>query len=91
MNPLVREQKESALRPVLDQVYTAPDKETALKILTDYLNGSDCVIPKSQRKSMLVFANRCATITTLQTYVTNSFLYFEGNGVTKPGYQGRFR
>ena len=88
---MTTEAKQSALRPILDKVYTATDREAALKVITDYLAAPDCVIPQSQRRSMLVFANRCQTLTSLQSYITNSFLYFEGNGIVKPGYRGRFR
>ena len=85
------DQKQSALREILNKVYVATSQEDALKIVTDYLNDPTCVIRPSQRKSMLVFANRCGTLTSLQSYITNSFLYFEGNGIVKPGYKGRFR
>ena len=85
------EKKQSALREILNKVYVATSKEDALMIVTGYLNDPACVIRQAQRKSMLVFANRCGTLTSLQQYVTNSFLYFEGNGIVKPGYKGRFR
>lgn len=85
------EKKQSALREILNKVYGANSKEDALMIVTGYLNDPACVIRQAQRKSMLVFANRCGTLTSLQQYVTNSFLYFEGNGIVKPGYKGRFR
>lgn len=85
------EKKQSALREILNKVYGANSKEDALVIVTDYLNDPACVIRQTQRKSMLVFANRCGTLVSLQSYITNSFLYFEGNGIVKPGYKGRFR
>ena len=83
--------RSSALRPVLEKVYAAPDRDSALKILTDYLAASDCAIPASQRRTMLVYANRCQTLASLQTYVTNSFLYYEGNGVKNPQQKAFFR
>lgn len=85
------EKKQSALREILNKVYGANSKEDALMIVTGYLNDPACVIRPSQRKSMIVFANRCGTLTSLQSYITNSFLFFEGNGIVKPGYKGRFR
>jgi hypothetical protein len=88
---MTAEKKQSALRPILENVYAATDRESALKIVTDYLAEPDCVILASQRRSMLVFAHRCQTLSSLQSYITNSFMYFEGNGVVKPGYRGRFR
>lgn len=91
MTGQLTEPKQSVLREILNKVYEASSKEDALKIVTDYLNDPACVIRQSQRKSMLVFANRCGTLISLQNYVTNSFLYFEGNGVVKLGYKGRFK
>ena len=78
MTGQLTEPKQSVLREILNKVYEASSKEDALKIVTDYLNDPACVIRQSQRKSMLVFANRCGTLISLQNYVTNSFLYFEG-------------
>ena len=76
-------ERTSVLRSVLEQIYGTSDKETALKILTDYLSQSDCAIPSKQRRVMIIYANRCHTIISLQTYVTNSFLFYEGNGVKR--------
>ena len=84
-------EKQSALRPLLERIYAATDRESALVILTEYLATSDCVIRVDQRRSMMLFANRCNTLVSLQKYVTNSFLYYEGNGIVKPGYKGRFK
>lgn len=78
-----KEERISALRVILERVYTAPDREAALKILTDYLGQSDCAIPPGQRRTMLIYANRCQSMTSLQTYITNSFLYYEGNSTIK--------
>lgn len=82
-------EKQSALRPILEKVYTSPDRETALKILTDYLATPDCVIRPDQRRTMLLYANRCETLLSLQQYVTNSFLYYELGSVNRFVRRGR--
>ena len=78
-----KEKRTSVLRSILEQIYSESDREVALKILTDYLLRSDCAIPLKQRRVMTIYANRCHTIISLQTYVTNSFLFYEGNGVRR--------
>jgi len=80
---MCKEERTSVLRSVLEQIYSESDRETALKILTDYLSQSDCAIPLKQRRVMIIYANRCHTMISLQTYVTNSFLFYEGNGVKR--------
>ncbi len=73
MNP-----KSSALRPILDKVFVAKDRDSALQIVTDHLTAESCPIRASERHIMLTQARQCPTLLSLQKYMTNSFLRFEG-------------
>jgi hypothetical protein len=83
MNGQVIGQKQSGLRIILNKVYEANSKEDALQIISDYLKDPVCIIRQSQRRTMLIYATRCNTLTSLQSYVTNSFLYYEFGPVNR--------
>ena len=75
--------KPSALRTILNDVYSATDRESVIRILENYFKDPTCVIRPNQRRIILLTASRCQTLTSLLQYVTNSFLYYEGNGIIK--------
>jgi len=75
------EEKRSVLRAILDQVYECPSRDLALIIVKDHLEKSK--LPDGFKKLMIHQASECETLVRLQTYITNSFLKFEGHSVNK--------
>lgn len=75
------EEKRSVLRAILNQVYECPSRDLALIIVKDHLEKSN--LPDGFKKLMIGQASECETLIRLQTYITNSFLKFEGYSVYK--------
>jgi len=73
----------SHLRDILNQVFEAKSREDALAVVEKYLALENCAIPRSQRYKITVRCNRCNTLISLQTYLSNSFLKYEGFAVIK--------
>lgn len=75
--------KASALRPIIEKVYTAPSKEVGLDALTTFLNAPDCPIRANEKAAMLARARACPTLIGLQQYLTNSWFFYEGMSCDK--------
>lgn len=70
---------QSVLRAILDDVYTAKTLEAGLAIVEKLL--VDSPVREEEKRLMILHAKGCQTLVKLQTYITNSFLKYEGMGV----------
>jgi len=73
--------KSSALRAILEPVYTAESHEEGIAIVRAFLEDPGCVIRANEKRVMLIRANQCKDLPKLQMYLTNSFLRYEGMAV----------
>lgn len=73
--------KASMLREIINDVYTSKTLSEALQIVEKHLTNPESTVRESDRSMMLAKARTCPTLLRLQTYLTNSLLYFEKLGV----------
>ncbi len=75
--------KSSALRVIIEKVYTAKDYESGLKIVSDLLTSPDCPIRGSEASGILARAKLTPNLLGLQKYLTNSWFRYEGMSCTR--------
>ena len=73
--------KESTLRTILNDVFTSKTREEALCIINTFLDTNPKGIGKSNTYKMRIKAAQCSSLISVQTYVSNAFLKFEGLGL----------
>ena len=73
--------KESTLRTILNDVYAARSKEDALHIIISFLDTTPKGLNRKDIHIMRIRINQCSTLISMQTYMTNAFLKFEGLAV----------
>jgi hypothetical protein len=70
--------KRSALRAIIDTIYTSKTLEEALGVVEHHLNDADLRIDEYSKNLMLVKSRACVSLVALQKYMTNSWFKFEG-------------
>jgi len=70
--------KQSVLRDIMERVYDSKTYEDAMNAVNERLNDPLCVIRENEKRMILMKAKECVTLIALQTYITNSWLRFEG-------------
>lgn len=77
------EEKISALRSIVQNVYKVKTLEEGVQIMETFLNGPTCPIRANEKHIMLCRVKQCVNLTKLQFFLTNSLLRYEGNRVLK--------
>lgn len=73
--------KSSALRAIIEKVYTATTLEEGIKITLAFLEDPKCAIWPNERHIMSYRTKTSPSLLRLQTYLTNSLLRWEGMGL----------
>ena len=69
--------RSSVLKAIMEDIYEASDFDTAVTMVEEHLETSK--IKDSDGRTILIKAKGCApSLLKLQTYITNSWLHYEG-------------
>jgi len=72
--------RSSVLKAIMEDVYEASDFDTAITIIEEHLEQSE--MKDSDGRTILIKSKGCApSLLKLQTYITNSWLHYEGMSV----------
>ena len=74
--------KSSVLKVIMEAIYETTSYEHAMGILKTRLDDPSCSILGSDKRKIMMKALQCdPSLTKLQQYLTNSWLFFEGMSV----------